>query len=164
MIPNENSLSLIKSICFIFPFSFHLSKQQQPKAKTYKRHSSVIPSTHLMDEVKEVKIRSDKDFTAGQYWFTWLKTHKVTYRHITKASTSLTLRLYMQLAIQWTSTGTSRQAFLKCGTRPASAAATTSPEFSFGLRDLSWPLDLSACQPSGSSTSPRWTNVTWRTL
>uniref|UniRef100_A0A671NA07 Rho GTPase-activating protein 29 n=1 Tax=Sinocyclocheilus anshuiensis TaxID=1608454 RepID=A0A671NA07_9TELE len=35
---------------------------KEPKAKTYKRHSSVIPSTHLMDEVKEGKIRSDKDF------------------------------------------------------------------------------------------------------
>ncbi|XP_016354099.1 rho GTPase-activating protein 29-like isoform X2 [Sinocyclocheilus anshuiensis] len=37
---------------------------KEPKAKTYKRHSSVIPSTHLMDEVKEGKIRSDKDFAA----------------------------------------------------------------------------------------------------
>uniref|UniRef100_A0A672RKT5 Rho GTPase-activating protein 29 n=1 Tax=Sinocyclocheilus grahami TaxID=75366 RepID=A0A672RKT5_SINGR len=35
---------------------------KEPKAKMYKRHSSVIPSTHLMDEVKEGKIRSDKDF------------------------------------------------------------------------------------------------------
>ncbi|XP_059391011.1 rho GTPase-activating protein 29-like isoform X3 [Carassius carassius] len=38
--------------------------KEQPKAKTYKRYSSVIPSTHLMDEVKEGKIRSDKDFAA----------------------------------------------------------------------------------------------------
>lgn len=37
-------------------------KEQQPKGRTYKRHSSVIPSTHLMDEVKEGKIRSDKEF------------------------------------------------------------------------------------------------------
>uniref|UniRef100_A0A673I868 Rho GTPase-activating protein 29 n=1 Tax=Sinocyclocheilus rhinocerous TaxID=307959 RepID=A0A673I868_9TELE len=35
---------------------------KEPKAKMYKRHSSVIPSTHLIDEVKEGKIRSDKDF------------------------------------------------------------------------------------------------------
>ncbi|XP_073686931.1 rho GTPase-activating protein 29 [Garra rufa] len=41
-----------------------IKEQQQPKSKTYKRHSSVIPSTHLMDEVKEGKIRSDKDFAA----------------------------------------------------------------------------------------------------
>ncbi|KAI7792656.1 rho GTPase-activating protein 29 isoform X1 [Triplophysa rosa] len=39
-----------------------IKEQQQPKVKTYKRHSSVIPSTHLMDEVKEGKIRSDKEF------------------------------------------------------------------------------------------------------
>ncbi|XP_009295801.1 rho GTPase-activating protein 29 isoform X2 [Danio rerio] len=39
-------------------------KEQQSKAKMYKRHSSVIPSMHLMDEVKEGKIRSDKDFAA----------------------------------------------------------------------------------------------------
>uniref|UniRef100_A0A8C1EJ81 Rho GTPase-activating protein 29 n=1 Tax=Cyprinus carpio carpio TaxID=630221 RepID=A0A8C1EJ81_CYPCA len=32
------------------------------EAKAYKRHSSVIPSTHLMEEVKEGRIRSDKDF------------------------------------------------------------------------------------------------------
>uniref|UniRef100_A0A671PF87 Rho GTPase-activating protein 29 n=1 Tax=Sinocyclocheilus anshuiensis TaxID=1608454 RepID=A0A671PF87_9TELE len=39
-----------------FCLCFIVTKQQQPKAKTYKRHSSVIPSTHLMDEVKEGKI------------------------------------------------------------------------------------------------------------
>ncbi|KTG04123.1 hypothetical protein cypCar_00030942 [Cyprinus carpio] len=38
--------------------------KEQPKAKAYKRHSSVIPSTHLMEEVKEGRIRSDKDFAA----------------------------------------------------------------------------------------------------
>uniref|UniRef100_A0A8C1ZJG7 Rho GTPase-activating protein 29 n=1 Tax=Cyprinus carpio TaxID=7962 RepID=A0A8C1ZJG7_CYPCA len=43
-----------------FCLCFIVSKQ--PKAKAYKRHSSVIPSTHLMEEVKEGKIRSDKDF------------------------------------------------------------------------------------------------------
>ncbi|TRY62481.1 hypothetical protein DNTS_007143 [Danionella cerebrum] len=39
-------------------------KEQQPKAKMYKRHSSVIPSIHLMDEVHDGKIRSEKDFAA----------------------------------------------------------------------------------------------------
>ncbi|KAL2085570.1 hypothetical protein ACEWY4_018890 [Coilia grayii] len=33
--------------------------KEQHNAKTYKRHSSVIPSTHLMDEVKEAKPRTD---------------------------------------------------------------------------------------------------------
>ncbi|XP_051971301.1 rho GTPase-activating protein 29-like isoform X2 [Xyrauchen texanus] len=41
-------------------------KEQQPKARAYKRHSSVIPSIHLMDEVKEGKIRSDNDFGAAE--------------------------------------------------------------------------------------------------
>ncbi|XP_051542879.1 rho GTPase-activating protein 29-like isoform X2 [Myxocyprinus asiaticus] len=41
-----------------------IKEQQQPKARAYKRHSSIIPSIHLMDEVKEGKIRSDKDFAA----------------------------------------------------------------------------------------------------
>lgn len=39
-------------------------KEQQPKVKSYKRYSSVIPSMHLMDEVKEGKIRSDTEFAA----------------------------------------------------------------------------------------------------
>ncbi|XP_072535365.1 rho GTPase-activating protein 29 isoform X2 [Salminus brasiliensis] len=39
--------------------------KEHQSAKTYKRHSSVIPSTHLLEEVKEVKGRSDeKDFAA----------------------------------------------------------------------------------------------------
>uniref|UniRef100_A0A8C2KV27 Rho GTPase-activating protein 29 n=1 Tax=Cyprinus carpio TaxID=7962 RepID=A0A8C2KV27_CYPCA len=42
---------------------------KEPKAKMYKRHSSVIPSTHLMDEVKDGKINTDKDFAAGQCCF-----------------------------------------------------------------------------------------------
>ncbi|XP_031439939.1 rho GTPase-activating protein 29 isoform X2 [Clupea harengus] len=33
--------------------------KEKQNAKMYKRHSSVIPSTHLMDEVKEVKPRPD---------------------------------------------------------------------------------------------------------
>ncbi|XP_076827329.1 rho GTPase-activating protein 29 isoform X2 [Brachyhypopomus gauderio] len=38
-------------------------KEQRQCNKTYKRHSSVIPSTHLLEEVKEVKFRPDgKDF------------------------------------------------------------------------------------------------------
>ncbi|XP_051538231.1 rho GTPase-activating protein 29-like isoform X1 [Myxocyprinus asiaticus] len=41
-----------------------IKEQQQPKARAYKRHSSVIPSIHLVDEVKEGKIRSDRDFAA----------------------------------------------------------------------------------------------------
>ncbi|XP_051971302.1 rho GTPase-activating protein 29-like isoform X3 [Xyrauchen texanus] len=43
-----------------------IKEQQQPKARAYKRHSSVIPSIHLMDEVKEGKIRSDNDFGAAE--------------------------------------------------------------------------------------------------
>lgn len=45
---------------FLFP--------QHHSAKAYKRHSSVIPSTHLLEEVKEVKAMSDEtDFAPGQY-------------------------------------------------------------------------------------------------
>ncbi|KAG5268200.1 hypothetical protein AALO_G00209380 [Alosa alosa] len=33
--------------------------KEQQNAKMYKRHSSVIPSTHLMDEVKEAKARTE---------------------------------------------------------------------------------------------------------
>ncbi|XP_049336829.1 rho GTPase-activating protein 29 isoform X1 [Astyanax mexicanus] len=41
-------------------------KEQYQSSKMYKRHSSVIPSTHLLEEVKEVKVRpDDKDFTAA---------------------------------------------------------------------------------------------------
>lgn len=40
--------------------------QQHQSAKTYKRHSSVIPSTRLLEEVTEVKVKPDEtDFAAG---------------------------------------------------------------------------------------------------
>ena len=48
---------------------------QKQNAKMYKRHSSVIPSTHLMDEVKEVKPRPDgREYVPGQYWWQCLES------------------------------------------------------------------------------------------
>lgn len=42
-------------------------KEQHHSAKAYKRHSSVIPSTHLLEEVKEVKAMSDEtDFAPAE--------------------------------------------------------------------------------------------------
>lgn len=52
-------------------------------SKAYKRHSSVIPSSHLQDEVKEVrevKAGDSRESRAGQYWFSNFKL----YRNLSK--------------------------------------------------------------------------------
>lgn len=53
------------TLCFLLLSDFPL----QQSSKVYKRHSSIIPSSHLLAEVQEIMPSLDgSDFEPGQYW------------------------------------------------------------------------------------------------
>lgn len=64
----EQFCSLTLNVRLIFFFIFYLFLPLQQSSKVFKRHSSIIPSSHLLAEVQETVPSLDgNDFEPGQY-------------------------------------------------------------------------------------------------